>query len=250
MVLADWMTTFRPFGWMHLLAVIVCGSIMVGAMTLGRRWRSRPETVPTERRFRWIVALMMLAFQGGQQSYLLLPTNFDWRVSLPLHVCDLIAWTTPIALVTQWRPLRAMLYFWGIGLSTQAFFTPILLTGPAGAHFWFFWIGHLLIVGGALYDVFVLGFRPRLVDFLIGTGVSLAYVGLMVGVNIALGEHDTNYGFVANTKPDNPTIIDQLGPWPLRVLWLTLIGASGFAMIWLVWPLLDRLRGRSVDSAS
>ena len=238
----DWLTTFRPFGAMHARGVVVCAGLMIAAVVIGRRLRTTGTGERREKLMRLWIAAWMLAFQAGQQTYLLMPRHFDWAVSLPLHVCDLIAWTAPIALRTQWRVLRTMLYFWGIGLSTQAFFTPILRVGPAEPHFWFFWLGHLHIVGAAVYDLVVLRYRPRWTDALIACAVSVGYLASAMLANHFLRDHFANYGFVADLQPTNPTLIDRLGPWPLRVVWLSLIVVAGFHAIWAVWPIGRRLR--------
>ena len=51
---------------------------------------------------------------------------------------------------------------------------------------------------------------------------------------------DTNYGYVGPTRPSVPTLIDFLGPWPLRVIWLILIGASVFVLAWAPWAIFCR----------
>lgn len=251
-MLAEGLQSFRPFGWMHLAASGSCFLLMAMGVWLGRRWRAREETVNRERRVRFALAWLMLAYQAGQQAWYFTPRNFDWAVSLPLHVCDLAAWSAPIMLMTRVRWLRAMMYFWGIGLSTQAFFTPILRVGPAHPEFWFFWVGHLVIVGSAVYDCAALGFRPRARDFVTALTLTLIYIGVAMGVNAVLSDHFANYAFVANTKPTNPTLIDRLGDWPMRVVWLCLIGTIGFAGLWLVWPAsawLARRLGRNSEAA-
>lgn len=44
-----------------------------------------------------------------------------------------------------------------------------------------------------------------------------------------------NYGFVGAGKPGQPSPIDVLGPYPLRVLWMILIGALLFLFLLLPW---------------
>jgi hypothetical protein len=52
-----------------------------------------------------------------------MPGHLRWDKSLPLHICDLTRLLVPVALWTNHRAARAMLYFWGLGLSSQAFIT-------------------------------------------------------------------------------------------------------------------------------
>src|SRR4029450_5624684 len=126
--------------------------------------------------------------------------------------------------VTQWRPWRTLLYFWGIGLSTQAFFTPTVQYGVGHIKFWMFWIGHTMIVGSAVYDVVVRGYRPRARDwwFAVATTYTLCMTVFYFDVLMSrAGGMPINYWYIGDTKPSNPTLIDDLGPWPLRVLFLS-----------------------------
>jgi hypothetical integral membrane protein (TIGR02206 family) len=184
-----------------------------------------------------------MAWQAFAVVYWLLPANFRLDQGLPLHLCDLAAWVAPLALWTQRRWLRALLYFWGIGLSTQAFFTPVLEEGYGDIRYWLFFVGHTQIVGSAIYDAAVLGFRPRLRDMLTASLVTLAWIAAITPLNVAF---DLNYGYVGNQPTDKPTLIDALGAWPLRVLWLILLGQLAFLLIYIPWPLAQRFarRGR------
>jgi len=38
-----------------------------------------------------------------------------------------------------------------------------------------------------------------------------------------------------------PTLIDHLGPWPLRVVWIVLLAAAAFILAWLPWWLYERI---------
>lgn len=176
----------------------------------------------------------------------MLPSRFRLDNSLPLHLCDVAGLLAPVALLTLWRPLRAVLFFWAIGLSTQAFFTPVLREGCARTDFWLFWIGHIQIVGSAFYDVFALRYRPKFRDFAIGLAANILYFALVLPVDLALS---VNYGYVGNTKPDQPTIIDKLGPWPLRLVWIFLIVHGVMLALWGVFAVIG-LRGRGPDRPS
>jgi hypothetical integral membrane protein (TIGR02206 family) len=150
-------------------------------------------------------------------------------------------------MVTQWRPWRTILYFWGLGLSTQAFFTPTLDLGPMHTKYWLFWVGHTAIVGSAVYDMVVRGYRPTLRDLgfaLLTTytlNMSIFYFDVLL---TDLVKEPISYWYIGPSKPDKPTVIDKLGRWPLRVLWVALIVITDFILLWAVWPILRRLLGR------
>ncbi len=230
-----WLDAFEPFGAVHAVVVLGAVALVVGSCVLGRRWRRRGQA-SREIRLRGAWVGFTMGWQAFATLWYLL--NGDLSVSLPLHVCDLAAWIAPLALWLQKRPLRALLYFWAIALSTQAFFTPVLGEGVGRLQFWFFWVGHLQIVGSAIYDAAVLGFRPRLRDLVFAAGALLVYGLAMFGLNIALG---TNYGYVGDSDPSRPTVIDHLGPWPGRVFALYGLSVLAMALTWVMWPLGARL---------
>ncbi len=216
----------------HAVTVAVCAAITALAIVLGRRWRAMPGKAHLERRMVLGYAVLTFVTQAGIIVWLCWPGNFVPWVSLPLHVCDIAAWIAPLALLTSRRGLRAMLYFWGIGLSTQAFVTPTVSAGPGDVWFWAFWITHLQIVGAAVYDVVARGFRPRWRDLGVAVFYSTMYGVAMVALNSAT---EWNYGFLGPARPSAPTIIDALGPWPLRTVWMALIGYFLFAVLTVVW---------------
>ncbi|MDX2130491.1 MAG: TIGR02206 family membrane protein [Planctomycetota bacterium] len=231
------LTEFHPFGALHALAAGVAAGVMVLLVVAGR-WaqrRGREDRV----RAGWIGASVVV--QGASAVYYVVPPNLVPAESLPLHICDLAGWIAVAALATRWRIMRTLLYFWGIGLSTQAFFTPVLGDefGVASLRFWLFFGTHLQIVGSAVYDIAVLGYRPRMKDFLAGSMVTMGYVAVLIPLNMATG---WNYAYVGQSKPENPTPIDLLGPWPLRLVWMALIVHGLFGVMTLAWRVRRRRR--------
>ena len=154
----------------------------------------------------------------------------------PLHICDLGGVVAMFALSSRGgghlRWFRAVLFFWAIGLTTQAFFTPVLTAeqGPDTMKFWLFWISHGWVVGAALYDLIVRGYRPTLVDLGRGIVVTAAWLAVVFVINV-LPDGGYNYGYVGPVD-DQPGIVALLGPWPLRVVWMSLIVLAGFIAIW------------------
>jgi hypothetical integral membrane protein (TIGR02206 family) len=156
-------------------------------------------------------------------------------------MCDLSIIIAALAMGTQRRLWRLLLYFWGLLLSSQAFLTPILREGAGHPRFWLFWLLHLFIVGPAIYDLVVRRFRPNRYDLGVAVACGVAYCGVVACVNVPLR---LNYGFMGDTRPENPTIVDVLGAWPLRVLWIMLIVTGLFVLGWAAWALPRRLRRR------
>lgn len=235
---SNWLHQFQPFSVHHVLVVCISALIMGTLLGLGRRWRGTAR----ERLWRRIWGAGIVVTQIATISWWLLPANWDPGVSLPLHLCDLTVWVAAVALLAPSRLARCIIYFWGLGLSTQAFFTPTLQEGAAQMQYWWFWIQHTQIVGVAFYVIIVDGFRPTLRDLLAINIVTFGYLGAMLAINIPL---DLNYGYVGQADPSTETVIQRLGPWPLRIVWITLIVEAVFVVMWAIWPLgLNWLGGR------
>jgi hypothetical integral membrane protein (TIGR02206 family) len=136
--------------------------------------------------------------------------------------------------------VRAILYFWGIGLSIQALVTPDLGGGVATVAFWLFWVAHASAIGIAAYDIAVHGFRPTWRDYWLSAVAAAAYLLVVLVVNVAFG---FNYGYVGNARPGQPSVIDFLGPWPERVVIIAVLVAVEMALLMLPWELARRGRG-------
>ncbi len=227
------MESFHAFSALHAATLAVLAALMLAAI-VARRRRPRPAA---ER----AVALGFLAAWLTTYAYLLWPPLRDLPTTLPLHLCHLAALNAPLVLLTGWRPLRAIQYFWGLALCTQAMITPALAEGPALYPFWFFWTYHGMAVGVPLYDVFARGFRPTWRDYGLACAVTLAYGAMILPLDLAFG---WNYGFLGPSKPGVPSIVDFLGPWPERLLAICAIAAGAMALAQLPWTIARRLRRR------
>jgi hypothetical integral membrane protein (TIGR02206 family) len=203
-------------------------------MAAAAYWAVPRRGTDAEKRLRRIWCWFIILWQILATLWWLRPSDFRLSESLPLQLCDIVVWVAPIALLTQRPWPRALLYFWGIGLSTQAFFTPVLVEGPATIRYWLFWIGHTQIVGSAIYDIVVLRYRPTPRDFLRATAANLMYAAIVMPINLAWG---VNYGYIGNRLPEQRTLLHALPPWPWRVLVLAVIVQTVMALIWVVWPI-------------
>jgi len=103
--------------------------------------------------------------------------------------------------------------------------------------FWSFWFLHGFVMMTSVYDIAVNGFRPAWRDYRVACIAAAAYVAVVLPVNLALG---ANYGFVGQSKPLNPSIVDLLGPWPERLLIIVPLAALAMAVAMLPWVVLQK----------
>jgi hypothetical integral membrane protein (TIGR02206 family) len=136
-----------------------------------------------------------------------------------------------LSFLTSVRWIRTLVVFWGIGLSTQAFVSPIVNVGYTHTYFWLFWGSHLAIVMAATYHIAVYRYRAGVADLFTVTAAMCVYALVIIPLDIAL---EANYGFVGKSKPGAASIIDALGPWPLRLVWMFLIQQVLMVVLWLL----------------
>lgn len=153
----------------------------------------------------------------------------DWRVGLPLQICD-VAWLVAgIALLSRRPRWSALLYFWGLTLSLQGVITPDLDTVFPHLQFFGFWVRHLTPVWAALYLV---GARrgPTWAGYRFAVLVTAAWAVAMMVLNALLG---SNYGYL-NGKPASHSLLDVLGPWP----WYVVVEVALVILVWalMTWP--------------
>ena len=227
---------FRTGSLTHLLSILGCGlACLAFARTAVRVNRSATDPARRDRQRR-----SLRLFVGGgcllawlvNAGYWILAQPFRWEQSLPLHFCQVANLIGAIAVLGGGRLFQSVLYFWATTLCLWAFLTPVLGSGPAGAEFWIFWIYHLFIPLAVL-EVFLLQqFRPRFSDLLNASGFTVVFTAGLAVIDSVFG---WNYGFVGPSIPSQPTLLDVLGPYPLRLLWMGLLGGGLFFLAWLPW---------------
>jgi len=232
---------FQPFGPSHGLALLL-GAISLATLLLVARRGPRAE-----RRVRSLLAFVNLAVYGfSQWAWAHVTRATDLSGALPLHLCDLAAFIAGFALITGNRTCILLTYYWGLAGTVQGLATPAIDIGfPHPAAFSFF-LHHFAVVAAALYFPVVLRWRadtPFWRSPLRAFAWLNGYVVLAVAANAILG---TNFGFLAG-KPENPSLLDHLGPHPLYILWLELIALALFALLTL--PVRQPTPGNESQSA-
>lgn len=216
---------FTPFGWHHLIVLLVCGAVAGVVIAIARRARASGGELRIRRAWAWTtfsVAMLVVV-------YWMWPSRFDPAESWPLQLCDIAALLTPFFMLSNRRWPRTLMFFWGIGLSSQGFITPVLDLGPGDPFYWLFWMQHLGVVGGGIYVAAVTRYRPGWRDLALAWAVTVALGLTMVPFDQAF---HVNYMYVANTLPEAPTVLDALGPWPMRLVWLAGLIAVAFGLTW------------------
>lgn len=227
-----WMDEFHRWSLSHWICLMLAAIVLWSTISLARRLRDRHS--PLERTLRTALGIGLLLFGMGYWAYFLRPSHFDWAWSLPLQLCDMLVGVSAFSLLLNSRWLTTVTVFWGLAFASIAYVHPIVRVGPAHAHFWFFWVGHLVITLAVLYHLLVCRYRPTLKDLLLISAIGAVYGVAITPINLWL---EANYGFLGNTPPGEVPPIDAFGPWPQR---LVLLWALHQVLMVAIWAALSR----------
>jgi hypothetical integral membrane protein (TIGR02206 family) len=233
----DALHSFHAFTASHAVvlgafAFVTATACAIGVLGRGTAWLRRTEIS---------FGVAMLALWLVTTLYWMLPPNYTLEEAIPIHMCDVTGVIAPLVLLTRRRTLRTLLYFWGLGLSIQGMLTPVLEEGPAYMRFWMFWLTHASVIGVAVYDLVARRYRPGFRDCVVAIGWCAVWLVLVLAIDLWLG---VNYGYVGNVTPERPTVIDNLGPWPIRVYKMTVAVIALFVTMWLPWGIAARRHAR------
>ncbi|MGH2571872.1 MAG: TIGR02206 family membrane protein, partial [bacterium] len=211
---------FTLFGSAHLLAMALIG---IAGVTLPVWIRRRWSDALARRVARGLALLLVVQelFQIWMQTALY---GFPLATRLPLHLCGVAVFLTPVVLVRRTYAVYELVYFWGLGGAVQAILTPELHFGFPHPIFLTFFLGHGLIVVGALYATVVLRLRPTHRSIWRAFLATIAWAALVTPVNLVLG---TNYLFLMH-KPERASLMDYFGPWPWYIPVLAMVGLTLF----------------------
>lgn len=169
--------------------------------------------------------------------YNFLSDSFEVGESLPLHVCDVLAVVSVLVLLTRNGKASSFLYFCALPLASQAILTPTGEQNPLLFRFWLFWLLHASIIVTFVYDLVVRKFSPSFKNYLQTIGFDLLYILIILPINILF---NFNYGFIGNSAPDVPTMVDVFGEWPIRVVWMFLAVVLVQLVMYLPWYFINK----------
>lgn len=219
------MPSFHPFSTQHFATLAVGSVVLAVLIGMGKR-EGKPAKAA-----RTIFAISCLgAYPMNLIAWRSLGIETSIDTLYPFHLCDIAAFIAGFAILYKNQLLRTLTYFWGLAATMQALLTPAITVGFPTAPFITFFIQHFGIVGVALYLPIVEGWRPSppfwkgpLTAFLWAD----VYLVFAFVVNLAL---KSNFGFVMH-PPENPSLIDKLGPWPWYLLSFQVIALGIFKVL-------------------
>ncbi len=218
---------FHPFSNEHFITLAIGFVVIVLMIVFAKRSEKNQRVTTAGLAFCNLVSFPFALF--AWRNY---PHSLD--NDLPFHLCDLAAIVAGFALFTRKPILLTLTYFWGLAATTQALITPALSIGPPELPFIHFFFQHFVIVAAALYIPLVLKWRPMQPWWkspLIVLAISVGYQVSALLINFFL---KTNFAFASHV-PDNPSLIDHLGPWPIYLFAMQGLALIFFLILALPW---------------
>jgi hypothetical integral membrane protein (TIGR02206 family) len=231
---------FETFGGRHLTSLLAIA--LFGAWML----RHKGADEATRRRGRLTLAAMLVVNELAWHAWAAYYGQWTTDRMLPLHLCTVLVWIGAYGLVTLNVTIYEFLYFMGIGGPLQGVLTPD--AGEFGLpHFRAVQtlVSHGVLIIAALYLTVVEGMRPTWTSVRRVIGGTLIYMAVVTAINAALG---TNYMWTMG-KPPVKSLLDVLGPWPVYLVPMILLGVVNVLLLYVPFWWMDRRRVRAVATS-
>ena len=227
-------TPFEIFGTVHLLTIL---SIVVVSIFLPKFYKNKSDkqiSLMTK-----VVAGIIAAHViiSPYKDLYLLAEPYDWRETIPLHMCDLSEIFLVWFLLGGPRLLYTCAFFWGLGGATMAILTPDI--SHHDLDYIFFMIGHGMIIVGIMYATVTLGNRPYAKDIItVSLITALVLLPIVYVINLILGE-PANFWYLI-TKPEGASLMDVFPDPPYHLLVTTPLAIAVFYLIYMPYFIKDK----------
>ncbi len=220
---------FEPFGTAHLTTICLILAVAL-ALPLAVRFVIPTVTRPVA----YLLAALLLA-QELVKIWTRVDTHGFSADLLPLHMCTLAVYLSAWMLVTQDRRIFEVVYFWGLGGTTQALLTPDLEDGFPALSYLLFFLGHGATIVSIFYAMLVFRLRPYSGSLPRVMAITVGAAAVAFAVNLWL---DTNFMYLM-AKPVRPSLLDWFGPWPWYLLGLVIFGLLSFVLLYSPFFIAD-----------
>ena len=227
-------TPFEIFGTVHILTIL---SIVLVSIFLPKFYKNKSDkqiSLMTK-----VVAGIIAAHViiSPYKDLYLLADPYDWRETVPLHMCDLSEIFLVWFLLGGPRLLYTCAFFWGLGGATMAILTPDI--SHHDLDYIFFMIGHGMIIVGIMYATVTLGNRPYAKDIItVSLITALVLLPIVYAINLILGEPANFWYLIA--KPEGASLMDVFPDPPYHLLVTTPLAISVFYLIYLPYFIKDK----------
>ena len=228
-------TPFELFGTVHLITIAV---VIITSIFLPKFYKNKSDHQISM--MKKIIAGVIAAHViiSPYKDLYLLANPYDWRETIPLHMCDLSEIFLIWFLLGGPKILYICAFFWGLGGATMAILTPDI--SHHDLDYIFFMVGHGMIIVGIMYATVTLGNRPYAKDIAtVALITALVLLPIVYVINLLLGE-PANFWYLMS-KPAGASLMDMFPEPPYHLLVTTPIAIALFYLIYLPYFIKDRV---------
>ncbi|MFO0709699.1 MAG: TIGR02206 family membrane protein [Sandaracinus sp.] len=214
---------FQPFGLLHLVTVAIVLTVIAAVVAWGRRVPATQARAIA--RGLGVILAVYYVVEGVVRVTLL---GVEPVLLLPMELCSALFFIGAYALYTHSAIALEVLFFWAFAGTVHALITPTPGEGFPSLEYVRYFVCHGLLVLVATYAVLALDLALSWRSALRALLALQLWELVVAVVDLAL---DQNFMYLRHAPP-SPTLIDSLGPWPVYLVSLELVGTASF-FLWL-----------------
>ena len=214
---------FQPFGLLHLVTVAIVLATIAAFVAYGRR--ASREGAARLGRALGVTLVVYYVIEGIVRVTML---GVAPVLLLPMELCSALFFIGAFALYTGNALALEVLFFWAFAGTVHALITPTPGEGFPSLEYVRYFVCHGLLVLVATYAVLALDLALSWKSALRALLALQLWELVVAVVDLAL---DQNFMYLRHPPP-SPTLIDSLGPWPIYLVSLELVGTASF-LLWL-----------------
>jgi hypothetical integral membrane protein (TIGR02206 family) len=212
---------FEPFGALHAVTIAIVLVVIAGVIVLARRGPvTRAHAIGRG------LGLGLLVYYALDTAVRVAYLGVPLAHNLPFEICNALFFIAAFALYRRHRVALEVTYLWAFAATLHALITPTPGEGFPSVEYVRYFAAHgLLVLAGAYallgLDVPIGGWS------ILRASIALQLLeGIVAVVDLVF---DQNFMYLRRPPP-SPTLIDSLGPWPIYLVSLELVGIASFAL--------------------
>lgn len=208
----------------HIVVLLLTVALTAAFIHAGRRWKDRWSII-----LGWIPALLLVLSSIAYSIYRINSGMWELRYDLPMQLCSWVSLTVVITALTRNQFAFEISYYWILAGSIQGTLTPNLQFDYPHPYFFIYFVGHVSLIVALFYFLFVWNLKPEPGSVKRVFLFTQVYFLAAMTANLLL---EANYGYLLE-KPENPSLLDFLGPWPHYILAMQILAFSLFVLFYL-----------------
>jgi hypothetical integral membrane protein (TIGR02206 family) len=214
---------FEPFGLLHLVTVAIVLAVIAAVVAWGRR-----ISIDDARKLGRALGATLVVYYVVESVVRVTMLGVPPVLLLPMELCSALFFIGAYALYTGNALALEVLFFWAFAGTIHALITPTPGEGFPSLEYVRYFVCHGLLVLVATYAVLALDLALSWKSVLRALLALQLWELVVAAVDLAL---DQNFMYLRHPPP-SPTLIDSLGPWPVYLVSLELVGTVSF-FLWL-----------------